>query len=66
MTNNKDVKAWKEKVTIHLSDKYYGDKTILIEAINASRENKYIHSVILNSKKVKFQEILSKRIEEGW
>ena len=50
MTNNKDVKAWKEKVIIHLSDKYYDGKTFLIEAKNASRGNKYIHSAILNGK----------------
>src|SRR5690606_17651838 len=35
-----------EKATIHLSDKYYGGKTFVIEAKNASRENKYIHSAM--------------------
>jgi putative alpha-1,2-mannosidase len=39
-----------KKVTIHLSNKYYNGKTFIIEAKNASRENKYIHSVKLNGK----------------
>jgi len=37
-----------EKVTIHLSDKYYGGNTFVIEAKNASREKMYIHSASLN------------------
>ncbi len=41
-----------EKVTIHLSDKYYGGNTFVIEAKNASRENKYIQSAILNGKEL--------------
>ncbi len=41
-----------EKVTIHLSDKYYNGNTFVIEAKNASRENKYIQSAFLNGKKL--------------
>ena len=41
-----------EKITIHLSDKYYGGKTFVIKAKNASRENKYIHSAMLNGAKL--------------
>ncbi len=41
-----------EKIIIHLSDKYFGGKTFTIVAKNASRENKYIHSAILNNNKL--------------
>ncbi len=41
-----------EKIIIHLSDEYYSGKTFVIEAKNVSRENKYIHSVKLNGKKL--------------
>ena len=65
MTNNKDVKAWNEKVNIHLSDKCYGGKTFLIEAKNASRENKYIHSVILNGKKLNSRRFSQSELRKG-
>ncbi|SDN11082.1 alpha-1,2-mannosidase, putative [Kriegella aquimaris] len=41
-----------EKVTIHLSDKYYGGNTFVIKAKNASRDNKYIHAATLNGNKL--------------
>ena len=41
-----------KKVTIHLSDKYYGGKTFVLEAKGASRKNKYIRSATLNGKKL--------------
>lgn len=41
-----------KKVTLHLSDTYYGGNTFVIEARNASRENKYIRSAVLNGKKL--------------
>jgi predicted alpha-1,2-mannosidase len=41
-----------EKITIHLSEKYYGGNTFVIEAKNASRKNKYIRSATLNGKKL--------------
>lgn len=40
-----------EKITIHLSDKYYDGNTFVIKAKNASRDNKYINSAKLNGKK---------------
>ena len=40
-----------EKITIHLSDKYYGGNTFVIKAKNASRVNKFINSAKLNGKK---------------
>jgi putative alpha-1,2-mannosidase len=53
------------KVTIHLSDKYYNGKTIVIEAKNASRENKYIHSAKLNGKKLKSWRFPQKELVKG-
>ena len=43
-----------EKITIHLSEEYYEGKTFIIEANNASRENMYIHSAMLNGKELNF------------
>lgn len=54
-----------EKVTIHLSDKYYNGKTFVIEAKNASGENKYIHSAILNGKKLSSWKFLQKDLIKG-
>ncbi|QOD61199.1 GH92 family glycosyl hydrolase [Polaribacter haliotis] len=54
-----------EKVTIHLSDKYYGGKTFVIEAKNASRENKYIHSIMLNGKKLNSWKFPHKELIKG-
>jgi len=41
-----------EKVTIHLDTNYYSGKEFIIEAINVSRENKYIQSAKLDGKKL--------------
>lgn len=38
------------KITIHLSDKYFGGKTLVIEARNASPANRYIQSATFNGK----------------
>jgi predicted alpha-1,2-mannosidase len=38
------------KTTIHLSNKYYGGKTFVIEAHNASTANRYIQSASLNGR----------------
>ena len=54
-----------EKITIHLSDKYYSGKTFTIEAKNASRENKYIHSARLNGKKLKSWKFPQKELING-
>ncbi|MEN7551772.1 GH92 family glycosyl hydrolase [Rapidithrix thailandica] len=54
-----------EKVTIHLSEKYYGGNTFVIEAKNASRENKYIHSARLNGKKLNTWRFPQKELIKG-
>ncbi|UNY99607.1 GH92 family glycosyl hydrolase [Zhouia spongiae] len=54
-----------EKVTIHLSDKYYDGNTFTIEAKNASRENKYIHSASLNGKELKSWRFPVKKLQQG-
>jgi putative alpha-1,2-mannosidase len=54
-----------EKVTIHLSDKYYGGNTFVVEAKNASRENRYINSVTLNGKKLKTWRFPQKELIKG-
>jgi putative alpha-1,2-mannosidase len=54
-----------KKVTIHLSDKYYGGKTFVIEAKNASRNNKYIKSATLNGKELNTWKIPQKEIIKG-
>ena len=54
-----------KKVTIHLSDKYYGGKTFVIEAKNASRNNKYIKSATLNDKELNTWKIPQKEIIKG-
>jgi predicted alpha-1,2-mannosidase len=54
-----------EKVTIHLSDKYYDGNTFIIKAKNASRENKYINTVQLNGKKWDTWKIPQKEIIKG-
>lgn len=54
-----------EKITIHLSDKYYGGKTFTIEAKNASRENKYIHSAILNGNNLRSWRFPQKELIKG-
>jgi predicted alpha-1,2-mannosidase len=38
------------KITLHLSDQYYGGKTFVIEAHHASLANRYIQSATLNGK----------------
>jgi len=53
------------KITIHLSDEYYGGKTFVIEAKNASKENKYIHSAILNGKNLTSWRFGQKEVVEG-
>lgn len=54
-----------EKATIHLSEDYYGGNTFVIEAKNASRENKYIHSAWLNGKKLKAWKFSQKELIKG-
>ena len=54
-----------EKVTIHLSDKYYNGNTFVIEAKNASRENKYIHSAVLNGNELDTWHFLQKELVKG-
>ncbi len=54
-----------EKISIHLDDQYYGGKTFVIEAKNASRENKYIQSVILNGQEVDSYRIPQKELIKG-
>ena len=54
-----------KKVTIHLSDKYYDGNTFVIEAKNASRKNKYIHSAILNGKKLNTWKFPQKELIKG-
>jgi predicted alpha-1,2-mannosidase len=54
-----------EKISIHLSNKYYSGKTFVIEAKNASRENKYIHAVILNGKKLNSWRFPQKELVKG-
>lgn len=53
------------KVTIHLSDKYYGGKTFTIMAKDASRENKYIQSVTLNGKRIRDYKFPQKEVLKG-
>ena len=40
------------KITLHLGNRYGRGKTFVIEAKNASKENKYIRSIRLNGKKI--------------
>jgi putative alpha-1,2-mannosidase len=54
-----------EKVTIHLSDKYYSGKTFVIVAKNASRKNRFIRSAKLNGKKLKTWKIPQKELING-
>ncbi len=54
-----------KKVTLHLSDSYYDGKTFVIEAKNASRENKYIQSAMLNGKKLKTWHFLQSELIKG-
>ena len=54
-----------KKVTIHLSDKYYDGNTFIIEAKNASRKNKYIHSATLNGKKLNTWKFPQKELIKG-
>ena len=54
-----------EKVTIHLSDKYYNGNTFVIEAKNASKENKYINSAILNGNKLNTWKFSQKELIKG-
>lgn len=53
------------KVTIQLSDKYYGGKTFVIEARHASKENKYIQSAKLNGQVLNKWKIPVKDILKG-
>jgi len=54
-----------KKITIHLSEKYYKGKTFVIEARNASAENKYIHSAVLNGKKLNSWKFPQKELIKG-
>ncbi|GAB3650239.1 GH92 family glycosyl hydrolase [Echinicola sediminis] len=54
-----------EKVTLHLSDNYYGGKTFVIKAENASRENKYIRSAAINGKKLNTWRFPQKELIKG-
>ncbi len=54
-----------EKITIHLSDEYYGGNTFVIKAKNASRDNKYINAAKLNGKKWDSWKIPQKEIIKG-
>lgn len=53
------------KITIHLSDKYYGGNTFVIKAKNASRENKYINAARLNGKTWESWKVPQKEIIKG-
>lgn len=54
-----------EKVTIHLSDTYYEGNTFVIEARNASRENKYIHGATLDGKALQSWRFPQKQLIKG-
>jgi putative alpha-1,2-mannosidase len=54
-----------KKITIHLSDKYYGGKKFVIEAKNASRKNMYIRSAVLNGKKLNTWHFPQKELIKG-
>ncbi len=54
-----------KKITIHLSKNYYGGKTFVIEARNASRKNKYIRSATLNGKKLNTWHFPQKELING-
>lgn len=53
------------KITIHLDGKYNRGKTFVIEAPNASKENKYIQSVTLNGKPVNGFKISQEEMLKG-
>ena len=53
------------KITIHLSDKYYGGNSFVIEAKGASRKNMYIRSAILNGKKLNTWHFPQKQLIKG-
>ena len=53
------------KITLNLGNKYGRGKRFVIEARNASKENKYIRSMYLNGKKVKGFKIHQKDVLKG-
>jgi predicted alpha-1,2-mannosidase len=53
------------KITIHLSNKYYGGKDFVIEAHHTSRANRYIQSATLNAQPLKQWWIRQKDIISG-
>jgi putative alpha-1,2-mannosidase len=53
------------KITIHLSEKYYGGKTLVIEAYGASSANRYIQSATFNSKPLNQWWIRQKDLVQG-
>ena len=53
------------KITIHLNGKYGRGDKFVIEAKNASKENKYIQNVTLNGKPVNDFRILQKEVLKG-
>ena len=54
------------KITLNLGNKYGRGKRFVIEARNASKENKYIRSMYLNGKKGKGIQNSPERRAEGW
>ncbi|MEQ8216777.1 MAG: GH92 family glycosyl hydrolase [Arenibacter sp.] len=54
-----------EKITIHLSDKYYDGNTFVIKAKNASRNNKYINAAELNGRQLDSWKVPQKEIIKG-
>jgi len=54
-----------KKITIHLDDTYYDGNTFVIEAPEASGENKYIHSAKLNGKELKTLRFPQKDLIKG-
>lgn len=53
------------KITLHLDNKYGRGDTFVIEAINASKDNKYIRSMYLNGKKITAFKIPQSEILKG-
>lgn len=54
-----------EKITIHLDSKYHSGKTFVINAKNASRQNKYIRSAKLNNCRLNDWKIPVSAVLEG-
>ena len=53
------------KMTIHLDGKYGRGDKFIIEAVGASKENKYIQSATLNGKPITDFKILQKDVLKG-